>query len=158
MARALNIVAILFVGFLLGAPHAAFAQGLDDANALAQRVDELTKKGQYTEAISLAQRVLAIREKTLDADDLDVAYALNKLANLYKDQGHYSDDEPLYKRSLATRQKVLGPDHPDVALSRPPAHRPRTPRTPVGKGSPRPAARNAWNGHGKGRAGAFRCG
>jgi CHAT domain-containing protein/Tfp pilus assembly protein PilF len=117
MARALNITAMLLVGFLLAAPHAAFAQSLDDANALAQRVDELTKKGHYSEAIPLAQRVFAIREQTLGPDHVDVAYALNKLANLYKHEGHYSDVEPLYKRSLAIRQKVLGPDHPDVARS-----------------------------------------
>ena len=63
MARALNIMAILFVGFLLAAPHAAFTQGLDDANALAQRVDELTKKGHYSEAIPLAQHVFERYEK-----------------------------------------------------------------------------------------------
>jgi hypothetical protein len=43
MARALNIMVILLVGFLLAAP-AVFAQSLDDANALAQQVIELTKQ------------------------------------------------------------------------------------------------------------------
>jgi tetratricopeptide (TPR) repeat protein len=107
MARALNIMTILLVGFLLAAAHATFAQSLDEANALAQRVIELTMQAHYAEAVPLAQRVLAIREKVLGPDHPDVADALNKLAILYKDQGRYAEAEPLYKQSLAIREKVL---------------------------------------------------
>ncbi|MEN9216312.1 MAG: tetratricopeptide repeat-containing protein, partial [Gloeomargarita sp. HHBFW_bins_162] len=70
-----------------------------------------------SEAIPLAQRSLAIREKALGPDHPDVATSLNNLAGLYELQGNYTQVLPLYQRSLAIREKALGPDHPDVAHS-----------------------------------------
>jgi tetratricopeptide (TPR) repeat protein len=67
--------------------------------------------------VPLAQRVLAIREKALGADQPDVAASLNNLALLYANQGRYADAEPLYKPALAIREKALGPNHPDIAQS-----------------------------------------
>ena len=66
------------------------------------------------EAIPLAQRLLALREKTLNSEHPDVATALHYLAELYRRQGRYTDAEPLYKRSLAIQEQALGPEHPDV--------------------------------------------
>ena len=88
-----------------------------EADALYVQQERLYKQGRYTEAISLAQRILAIREKSLGPNHPDVAISLNNLASLYQDQGRYADAEPLYKRSLAIREKSLGPNHPDVATS-----------------------------------------
>jgi CHAT domain-containing protein/tetratricopeptide (TPR) repeat protein len=83
----------------------------------AKAAEELYQAGKYSEAIPLAQRALAIREKSLGRDHPDVAYSLNYLAVLYGNQGRYADAEPLYKRSLAIWEKSLGRDHPYVALS-----------------------------------------
>ncbi len=88
-AKAVNIIAVLVVGFLL-THHLAAAQSLDDATALTQQVIELIKLGRVAEAVPLAQRALAIREKTLGLDHPDVATALYTLAILYQDQGHYA--------------------------------------------------------------------
>ena len=65
--RAINIIAILgwLVGFLLAGPHAAFAPGLADAAALSQQVTQLYSHARYSEAISLAQCVLALRAERL---------------------------------------------------------------------------------------------
>ena len=63
--RATNIIAILLVGALVAAPDAAFAQDLDEATALNQQITQLYAHGRYSEAIPLAQRELALREKTL---------------------------------------------------------------------------------------------
>jgi tetratricopeptide (TPR) repeat protein len=114
--RKVKIIAVVLVAFLLSAPHAALAQ-VDEAAALNQQVLQLYIQGSYSEAIPLAQRTLAIVEKSLGPDNPDVATALDNLAQLYSAQGRYADAEPLYKRSLAIREKALGPDHPNVALS-----------------------------------------
>jgi CHAT domain-containing protein/tetratricopeptide (TPR) repeat protein len=108
------LVATLMVFSLAGGP--AIAQ-LDAAHALSKRAVELSKAGKYSEAIPLAQRALAIREKALGPGHPDVAVSLNNLANLYRDQGRYVDAEPLYSRSLAIWEKARGPNDPDVATS-----------------------------------------
>jgi tetratricopeptide (TPR) repeat protein len=115
--RNIKIIALVLVGFFLSVPHAATAHTLDEARELNERAFELYKAGLYSEAISLAQRTLALVEKALGPDHPDVATSLNNLADLYRAQGRYADAEPLYKRSLAIHEKVLGPDHPNVALS-----------------------------------------
>jgi Flp pilus assembly protein TadD len=99
-----------------GSPPAALGQSSSiwdtvDAAALNQQVTQLYNQGRYSEAIPLAQRALAIREKTLGPDHSDVVFSLNNLAMLYHKQGRYSDAEPLYKRSLAIREKAVGSDH-----------------------------------------------
>src|SRR4029077_19901244 len=77
-------------------------------------------QGRFSEALPLAQRALAIREKALPLDHPDVAVSLNNLAELYRAQGRYADAEPLgtraHKRALAIEEKALDPDHPDVAV------------------------------------------
>ena len=83
LATATNIIAALLIGLFLVVPHAASAQGLDEATALNQQVIQLYNQGRYSEAIPLAQRTLAIVEKALGPNHPDVALALNNLANLY---------------------------------------------------------------------------
>ena len=105
-----------------GSPPAALGQSSSiwdavDANALNQQTMQVYNQGRYSEAIPLAQRALAIREKTLGPDHLDVAASLDNLANVYQAQGRYAEAEPLHKRSLAIREKTLGPDHLDVAIA-----------------------------------------
>jgi len=87
----------------------------NEAEALHKQVIELYRAEKYTDAIPLAERVLAIREKALGLDHPDVALSLNNLALLYKAQGRYADAEPVYKRALAIYEKALGPTHPYVA-------------------------------------------
>jgi tetratricopeptide (TPR) repeat protein len=117
VVKALNVMAILLAGFSLAATQGAFAQSLDEANALHQQVTRLYNQAHYSEAIPLAERALAIREETLGPDHPDVAKSLDRLADLYEGEGRYADAEPLYKRSLAIRENVLGPDHRAVADS-----------------------------------------
>jgi len=90
---------------------------LEEAERLSQQVIQLRAQGQYTAAISLAERTLALREKVLGKEHLFVATSLNRLGLLYADMGNYSQAEPLYQRSLAIREKVLGKEHLLVAQS-----------------------------------------
>ena len=104
----------LVVAAVLALAVPARADTLVEAKRLNSEVVRLYEEGQYADAIPLAERSLAIREKALGPDHPDVATALNNLAELYESQGRYAEAEPLYKRSLAIREKALGPDHPDV--------------------------------------------
>jgi tetratricopeptide (TPR) repeat protein len=83
-----------------------------EAEALYKQSEKLSEQGRYSEAIPLAQRALAIREKSLGPDHPDVATSLNNLALLYNNQGRYADAEPLYKRSLAIWEKASVPITP----------------------------------------------
>ena len=73
--------------------------------------------GDYTKAIPLYQRALAIREKTLGPEHPHTAMSLNNLAGLYFRLGDFARAEPLYQRALAIKEKILGPEHPDTAAS-----------------------------------------
>jgi tetratricopeptide (TPR) repeat protein len=87
----------------------------DEVKELYEQFAKLSAQGRYSEAIPLAQRALAIYEKSLGPDHPFVASALNHLAAAYKGQGRYADAEPLQKRSLAIYEKSRGPDDLNVA-------------------------------------------
>jgi CHAT domain-containing protein len=102
---------------VLGVGPAMGQEELKEANELNQQVEKLYQAGKYAEAIPLAQRILAIREKALGPEHPDVALSLSNLALLYGTTGQYAKAEPLYQRSLAIYEKALGPAHPSVATS-----------------------------------------
>ena len=111
--RTLNkVIATLLIGFFLSVPHAAFAQGLDEATLLQQKLLQLFNQGQYSEAVPLAERALAIRERVLGAGHPDVALSLYFLATLYTKQGRYADAEKMFKRSLTIVEQRFGPESP----------------------------------------------
>src|ERR1700680_1088770 len=88
-----------------------------EAEALHKQAMELYRAGKSADAIPLAERVLAIREKALGPDHPNVALSLNTLALLYRAQDRYANAEQLYVRSLAIYEKALGPAHPYIAAS-----------------------------------------
>ncbi|HEY0098903.1 MAG TPA: tetratricopeptide repeat protein [Pyrinomonadaceae bacterium] len=90
---------------------------LEEAKRLNREVVRLHGAGRYDEAVPLAERALAIREKALGAEHPAVAQSLNSLAILYEAKGDYARAEPLYERTLALREKLLGAEHADVATS-----------------------------------------
>jgi tetratricopeptide (TPR) repeat protein len=113
----ISIVAALIGAMLVATASMSWGQNLNEAEKLNKKVIELINAGQYLEAISYANRVVALQEKSLGFNHPNVAKSLNFLAGLYLSQRRYADAEPLFKRSLAIREKSLGPDHPDVAQS-----------------------------------------
>ncbi|WP_308796484.1 tetratricopeptide repeat protein [Tolypothrix sp. FACHB-123] len=90
---------------------------LAEADQLSQQAVRLYRQGKYSQAIPLAERALAIREKVLGTEHPLVALGLNNLAALYSSVGSNAKAESLYLRSLAIQEKLLGREHPDVALS-----------------------------------------
>ncbi len=83
-----------------------------DVKASQVTVQELYQKGQYQEAVPLAEETLKAAEKTYGPDHMEVAKALNNLAQLYCNQGRYSEAEPLFKQSLDMMGKTLPSNHP----------------------------------------------
>ncbi|WP_437542210.1 CHAT domain-containing tetratricopeptide repeat protein [Sorangium sp. So ce367] len=90
---------------------------LEEAERLNRRVAELEQAGRYDEAIPLARRALALRERALGPEHPGVAQSLAGLALLLQEKGDYAAAEPLYRRALVIREKALGPEHPHVAAS-----------------------------------------
>lgn len=106
-------------------PHAPHSQSpaenqvklLAEAQTLDRRVGELYGAGKFDEAIHLAQRALAIREKALGPEHPDTATSLSSLGGLYLTTGRYAEAEPLFLRALAISEKIFGPQHPNTAVS-----------------------------------------
>ena len=104
---ALMAGAILSLVFCLTTPVAAqkyegaVAVAKDEAAALAARAAALQRAAKYSEAIPLAQQVLAIREKQLGPDHPDVAESLAKLGRLYLQRGRNADAESVLGRAQA---------------------------------------------------------
>lgn len=118
-AKRWTVTILVVCGLLLGLSSVATMQDreaqLMEANRLNQQVIQLYQAGRYPEAIPLAERALAIREKVLGPEHPYVAELLNNLAELHREQGDYGRATPLYQRALAIKEKEVGPEHPDVA-------------------------------------------
>jgi CHAT domain-containing protein/Tfp pilus assembly protein PilF len=100
----------LFAGICLTSPLSA--QGV---RARGAHIEELSRAGKYSEAIPLAQQLLADMEKAHGPVDRDVAGAFNNLALLYSDVGNDAEAEPLNKRAIAIMEKVFGLDSREIA-------------------------------------------
>jgi CHAT domain-containing protein/Tfp pilus assembly protein PilF len=105
---ALMICVALAAGISFGAPSSAEGLGAQSA-----RIDALGNAGKYSEAIPLAEAMLANLEKGPPTRDL--AGAMNNLAQLYGDVGRDAEAEPLFKRALAIMEKTVGLDSVDIA-------------------------------------------
>jgi Tetratricopeptide repeat len=81
--RLIGIIAASTIALLAAVPTVSFGQSLKEADVLKNKVIELYNAGKYTQAISIAEKVLSIREKTLGPNHPNVASSLNTLANLY---------------------------------------------------------------------------
>lgn len=79
-----------------------------DISAQSARINELSRAGRYSEALPLAQGLVASLEKSNNSRDL--AAALNNLGQIHANQGHDDQAEPLYKRAIAILEKSSGLD------------------------------------------------
>jgi CHAT domain-containing protein len=89
-------------------------RALHEARKLFTEFQSAYRAGKYNEALALAERVLATRERLLGPEHVDVAGSLNNLAVIYTETGRYEKAEPMLRRVIAIREKALGPDHPSV--------------------------------------------
>jgi CHAT domain-containing protein len=93
-----------------GAPASAQKNGLAAQSA---KIAELSRAGQYADALVLAKAMVADLEKRPQSRDLGAA--LNNLGQLYGSMGQDGEAEPLYKRSLAILEKTAGADSSEIA-------------------------------------------
>ena len=107
---ALSLWLALAASTCLTAPSLA-----QNAAARSAEIAELSKAGKYSDAIPLAQKLLADMEKTHGPVHRDVAAALNNLGMLYGSTGRDTEAEPLYKRALTIFEKSGGLDSAEVA-------------------------------------------
>ena len=84
------------------------------------------ERGQYRQALPLAQRALAVTTAALGPDHPDIGIRRNNLGRVLHDLGDLTGARTQYERALQISEAALGPDHPD---HRHPARQPR-PRAP----------------------------
>ncbi|MBK3662169.1 CHAT domain-containing protein [Bradyrhizobium diazoefficiens] len=77
------------------------------------RIDALMSAGKYSEALPLAQGMVASLEKSDNGREL--AAALNNLGQVYAGQGRDDLAEPLYKRAITLMEKALGIETPLIS-------------------------------------------
>jgi CHAT domain-containing protein/Tfp pilus assembly protein PilF len=88
---------------------------LNEARLLTTKATQLWRQGKLDDALPLAERSLAIREKELGPEHPDVATSLFSLANIYSDKGDFPKAEEFYLHALDVRKKALGPEHVSVS-------------------------------------------
>ncbi len=94
----------------------AHPEELDVAIQLSQRGKQSLDAGDEAEAISYAEKALAIVEK-IKGLHADTAMSQENLAGLYMLTGDYAKAEPLYQNSFKVRTRIFGPNHPLAAVS-----------------------------------------
>jgi tetratricopeptide (TPR) repeat protein len=92
----------------------SFAQA-DNLGSLSEQAKALYDQGKYTEAATIAERILKLTEVARGPNDLQTVAALNNLGAVYWQESKYPLAEQAYSRTLAIEEKALGPDHLDVA-------------------------------------------
>jgi CHAT domain-containing protein/tetratricopeptide (TPR) repeat protein len=115
----LKIFAYILIAGILAtiAPWTAQAQSANELAAFNRQVVQLHGQGKYAEAGTLAEQVLAARERVLGPEHPDTLISANNLALAYQAQGRYGDAESLYRRALEACERVLGQEHPDTLES-----------------------------------------
>lgn len=88
---------------------------LEEANRLNAQVISLYNAGSYDEALPLARRALAIRERILSPDNQLIASSLVNLAEIHRAKGQYDDAERFFERSLSIYERTLGANDANVA-------------------------------------------
>ena len=86
----------------------AYAQHAPDIKALNRQFVQLYEQGKYAEATLIAQRVVALAERTFGKEHPDTLAFIDDLAALYRAQDRYSEAEALYRRALTAREHVFG--------------------------------------------------
>lgn len=89
---------------------------LTEADDLSARVLVLYGERQYDKALSLAKRILALREKSVGQENELTANALSNLAAIYAAKAEYRESETLYKRALKILERSAGEDSFKVSV------------------------------------------
>ncbi len=108
------LLKIFLIVFLLSAFSTAAYSQKAQYDKLNQKLAALYKKGQYDDAIKVAEEAVQVAEKTFGKKHPYVSASLNNLALLYIARGEYEKAEPIYERSLKIAEDILGENHPQL--------------------------------------------
>jgi len=89
-------------------------QTLSEARELRTKARRLLDLEKPAEALPLADRALALAQKTLGSDDAYVALLTRDLADATYASAKLAEAKPLYERALQTLTSKLGADHPQT--------------------------------------------
>jgi tetratricopeptide (TPR) repeat protein len=78
-------------------------------------LSELRRESRYRDAIAVAERILAIRQRYLGDESSLMATTLNANAVLCYGAAQYAQSETLLRKALAISKKVYGDAHPNTA-------------------------------------------
>ncbi len=107
-ARAVLTQALSLQELQPGTGPLKIAQTLNSLGLLASR------QANYSEAETIHQRALEIRERLQDSQ---ASESLHNLASLYKNNGQYQQAEQMYLRALTLDEQQLGPSDPEFATT-----------------------------------------
>ncbi len=84
-------------------------------DALLARAEELSRQGEYDQAIGAASQALAAAEQAFGASDARLAKPLKTLARLYEQQGQDDKAETYYQRALSILEHSASADADGIA-------------------------------------------
>ena len=79
---------------------------------LGQVVRQLAGEAKYAEALDVAQKRLALTEKTYGGEHILTATCLNDVATFLQAYSRFDDAEALFERASRLQRKLLGDTHP----------------------------------------------
>jgi CHAT domain-containing protein len=127
--RPWSITVAIALGLMVSVPKQVAAQTqppqsakiqeaeMEEAGKLLQQAFQLHDQGNYTKAITVAEKAITIFEKIRGKENPLVGISLTALAGFYRSQGNYAKAEPLYLRAIAILEKAFGREHLDIATS-----------------------------------------
>ncbi|CAF1307243.1 unnamed protein product [Adineta steineri] len=74
-------------------------------------------QGKHQEALTLYEKLLTIRQKTLPPNHPDLAGSYNNIGIVHAEMGNYPKALLSYEKALEIRQRTLPPNHPHMADS-----------------------------------------
>jgi CHAT domain-containing protein/tetratricopeptide (TPR) repeat protein len=89
----------------------------DDPLALLNQIIELTKSGQFDEAIKLENRLIGVLEKAVGKKHPLYLAQIASLGELYGMKRDFAEARRIHLNALKLREASLGAEHPDVASS-----------------------------------------
>ncbi len=86
-----------------------------ESRLLMAQATRLWREYKYAEALPLAERALATRERELGLEHPDVGLAVFTLANVHSDMSGLKKAEAYFLRTIEIRSKAFGPEHFSLA-------------------------------------------
>jgi tetratricopeptide (TPR) repeat protein len=113
----MKIISLLILATLLFTFNSQEPPELQGATKLTESVVNLYNQRKYDEALPLAKKALAIREKLLPRADPRVSSSLTNLGELYVAKKDYKPARETFQRLLQIQEEVFGPEDVNLAFT-----------------------------------------